>query len=297
MKLLILGKNGQVGSALVGLCESQGVECDALGRDEVDVSSPEELGSFFERHGGYDFVINATAYTAVDKAELEPEVANNVNHLAVRNIALQCKKHDIPLIHISTDYVFDGSKKTSYAEGDPVSPLGVYGVSKLKGEKALQEVWSKHIILRVSWVFGTHGNNFVKTMAKLSTIKEELGVVSDQCGSPTSAQDIARVIIEVCRGVRQSEAGKWGVYHYSGFPVTTWHQLAVAAISEAKAQGMAVVVQNIKAIETKDYPTPTKRPVNSAFDISKISRIFNVEQSAWRDDLPVVIENLKREMG
>ncbi len=297
MKLLILGKNGQVGSALVGLCRSQGVECDAFGRDDLDVSSLEAIEDFFEQYNNYDFVVNATAYTAVDKAELEPDVADAINHLAVKNMADQCKKYDIPLIHISTDYVFDGSKKTNYSEDDDVSPLGVYGASKLNGEKALQEVWTKHIILRVSWVFGVHGNNFVKTMARLSTLKSELGVVSDQYGSPTSAEDIARVIVEVCRGVRQSEAEKWGVYHYSGFPVTTWHQLAVATISEAKAQGMVVVVQNIKAIETKDYPTPAKRPVNSAFDVSKINRVFNVEQSAWQDDLPAIIKNLKREMG
>lgn len=296
MKLLILGKNGQVGHALVAYCEKNGIEYQATGRGDLDITNKDEVSQFFELNHDYCFVVNATAYTAVDKAEQEVKSANAVNHLAVKSLAEQCRKYDLPLIHLSTGYVFDGSKKTNYVEYDLVSPLGVYGETKLKGEQVLEEIWQKHIILRVSWVFGEHGNNFVKTIAKLSTMKTELGVVSDQYGSPTSASDIARVIVEICQSCHVKSQGKWGLYHYSGFPVTTWHQLAVAIISESKRQRFDVVTNRINAIRTEDYPTPTARPTNSAFNVGKIQKVFNIKQRVWHDDLPAVITQLKKEM-
>jgi dTDP-4-dehydrorhamnose reductase len=297
MRLLILGKNGQVGHALVVHCERSGIEYHATRRTDLDITNESKVSQFFELDHDYHFAINAAAYTAVDKAEQEAELANAVNHLAIKTLAEQCKKYNLPLIHLSTDYVFDGSKKTNYAECDLVSPLGVYGETKLKGEQILEEIWQKHIILRVSWVFGEHGNNFVKTMVKLSTMKTELGVVSDQYGSPTSASDIARVIVEICQACHAENQGQWwGLYHYSGFPVTTWHQLAVAAISEAKKQEFDVVTDKISAIRTEDYPTPIKRPTNSAFDTTKVQKTFNIQQSAWQDDLVAVIAQLKKEM-
>jgi len=293
MKLLILGQNGQVGNALVSYCMFHNINYQATDRSVLDITSKQDLQNYFEKHHDFSFVVNATAYTAVDKAEHESELADAVNHVAVRNLAVQCEIYNLPVIHISTDYVFDGTKKTNYHEDDAVSPLGVYGVSKLKGEQALQEVCHKHIILRVSWVFGVHGNNFVKTMAKVSVVKSELGVVSDQYGGPTSASDIARVIIEIC----QSKQEHWGLYHYSGFPVTTWHQLAAAAIAEARKQGLDVKVKSLKAIRTEDYPAPTKRPVNSAFNTDKIFTNFNIKQASWQKDLSDVVLQLKIEMS
>ena len=225
-------------------------------------------------------MINATAYTNVDAAEDDEITANAVNHLGVKYLALVCKKYNIPLIHISTDYVFDGEKLTDYSENDSPNPQNVYGQSKLAGEIALQSLWEKHIILRVSWVFSEFGKNFIKTIAQLCDQKEKLGVIANQYGSPTSARSIAKVLIAICR----KNNSAWGVYHYSDFPATNWHQLAtyVARIKGATTE--------IHAIEAKDYPLPAKRPENSRFANHNIKKVFGIEQGFWMAEVERVIK-------
>ena len=286
MSILIIGKNGQIGYELARACDAAGLDYHAVGRDEIDLSSSDSIMNFFKTNNMYKYIINAAGYTKVDQAEDEPELANKINHLAVRELALICKKHDITLIHFSTDYVFDGKKKTLYNEEDIINPLGVYGDTKLKGENAIREILAKYIILRVSWVFGAHGNNFVKTMAKFAMTKSEISVVADQYGCPTAARDIARVILEI---LPKLESHNYGLYHYCSYPLSTWHQLAVGEINVIKDKSKNKKIANIKAIETKDYPTKAIRPKNSGLDTAKITKTFGIKQNNWSDYLLEVI--------
>ena len=236
MKILIIGAKGQVGASLVQCAKENNITYAATDRSLLDVTDESAIQAYFEKNHDFDFVINATAYTNVDAAEDDEITANAVNHLGVKYLALVCKKYNIPLIHISTDYVFDGEKLTDYSENDSPNPQNVYGQSKLAGEIALQSLWEKHIILRVSWVFSEFGKNFIKTIAQLCDQKEKLGVIANQYGSPTSARSIAKVLIAICR----KNNSAWGVYHYSDFPATNWHQLAtyVARIKGATLKFM-----------------------------------------------------------
>ena len=286
MSILIIGKNGQIGHELAQGCDAAGLDYHAVGRDEIDLSSSDSIINFFKTNNKYKYIINAAGYTKVDQAEDEPELANKINHLAVRELALICKKNDITLIHFSTDYVFDGKKNTLYNEEDITNPLGVYGDTKLKGENAIREILAKYIILRVSWVFGEHGNNFVKTMAKFAMTKSEISVVADQYGCPTAARDIARVILEI---LPKLESCNYGLYHYCSYPLSTWHQLAVGEINVIKDKSKNTKIANIKAIETKDYPTKAIRPKNSGLDTAKITKTFGIKQNNWSDYLLEVI--------
>lgn len=296
MKLLILGKNGQVGSELVEHCLNNKIKFIATDRSDLDLSDEAAVRAFLKSNQDVSFIINATAYTAVDKAELNKDIASAINFKAVAVIAEHCKEYNIPFFHISTDYVFDGSKPTMYSEEDATSPLGVYGDTKLKGECAIQNILSKYIILRVSWVFGKNGHNFVKTMAKLAGNKHELGVVSDQYGSPTAAKHIAEVIVKIIKHCLDAKP-EWGIFHYSDFPITTWHQLAKASVLEAKNQGINVVTERINSIESKDYPTPVERPKNSALNVQKIYKSFGIEQQCWCSIIPEIIQKYKQEIS
>ncbi|WP_119328665.1 dTDP-4-dehydrorhamnose reductase [Cysteiniphilum halobium] len=282
MHILIIGKNGQVGYELVEACKACNISFDATARDELDLTDLEGIRRFFAKHHNYDFVINAAAYTQVDKAEDEPELADLVNHQAVGVVAKICQQYGIPLLHISTDYVFDGQKKALYNELDVTNPSGVYGVSKLKGEQQVQKL-EKYLILRVSWVFGRHGHNFVKTIARLSKEREELAVIADQYGAPTAARDIARVILDVVQSQKQC----WGVYHYCGYPVTTWQQLASGVLPFVDGKR----VLTIDAIETKDYPLKAKRPQNSGLNVSKIVKDYGIKQHSWLDYIQETVES------
>lgn len=287
MHLLIIGKNGQVGYELVEACKIKKLQFDALGRDNLDLTELNEVKAYFKKNHNYDFVINAAAYTNVDQAEDEPKKADLINHQAVRVIAEMCEKYNMPLLHISTDYVFDGGSLTLYEESDKPNPKSLYGLSKLAGEKAVTKILKKHIILRVSWVFGRHGYNFVKTIARLIRTKDALSVVSDQYGCPTAARDIARVILEI---VTFKKAHQWGIYHYAGFPLTTWHQLAIGVLPYVKDRKVSV----IRAIETKDYPVKAHRPHNSGLSVGKIIQAYDVQQHAWSDYLQETIEALDK---
>lgn len=281
MKLLILGKNGQVGQSLVLCAAAQSIETVALDRSTLDVTDQQAINAFFEKNNSFDFVINATAYTNVDGAEDDEATATAVNADAVEYLAIVCKQYDIPLIHISTDYVFDGEKLTDYTEDDLPNPQNSYGRSKLLGENKLQTLWQKHIILRVSWVFSEFGKNFVKTISRLCDQKETLGVIANQYGSPTAAKSIANVIIEIC----QKNHGQWGIYHYADFPATNWHQLA-SYVARIKGKGTAIT-----AIEEKDYPLRAKRPQNSRFSTLKIKKTFGIDQHFWMPEVERILKN------
>jgi len=287
MKLLITGCDGQVGTELTRQSRALGWTVKAVDRDGLDITDLEAVNNavcVFKP----DAVVNAAAYTAVDKAERDRDAAFAVNRDGPKNLAVVCSDLDIPLIHYSTDYVFDGSKSDAYVESDPVAPLGVYGESKLAGELAVGEFCSKHLILRTSWVFSSHGNNFVKTMLRLGAERKELGVVADQCGKPTSASDIARLTLRILPGTKDS----WGIYHLAQPEVTSWHGFAEAIFDEASKQGMLLKVGEVRTIRTSDYPTPAGRPSNSALHCDKLETIFGASIKPWRKSLVEVIREI-----
>lgn len=290
MKVLVTGSQGQVGTELMRLAHHFGIDAIGVNHDKLDITDQASVQTFISEEQP-DAVINAAAYTAVDKAEDDADAAYVVNATAVGYLAQACADLDIPLVHISTDYVFDGSKQGAYTEEDAVSPLGVYGETKLAGELLAQKYCTKHYILRTSWVFSAHGNNFVKTMLRLGKEREQLGIVADQYGKPTSASEIARVIYQVLK----SDEQVWGIYHMAQPDVTSWYDFAQATFTEAKQQGMQLAVKNVQAIATQDYPTPAKRPTNSELDCSKIEQTFGINIKPWTASLSEVMKELKYE--
>lgn len=284
MKVLIAGCDGQVGAELMALTHTFDVQAIGFNHDGLDITDESAVQACVREHEP-DVLINAAAYTAVDKAEEDKDAAFAVNATAAGYLAKACAKQNIPLVHISTDYVFDGSKQGAYTEEDVVSPLGVYGESKLAGEEAVREFCDKFYIFRTSWVFSAHGNNFVKTMLRLAAEREELGVVADQVGKPTAAREVARVIYEVITKKKQ----EWGIYHLAQPEVVSWHGFAQSVFDEAKRQGAPLKIQKLNAIATKDYPTATRRPANSELDCAKLEKTFDLELKPWRESLSEVI--------
>lgn len=282
----VVGESGQVACALKRVARlrgasEHGVSLVARGRPEVDLCKPASLEVFLDevRPG---VVVNAGAYTAVDKAESEREAAFAVNAHGSQALAEACEARGVPLIHISTDYVFDGAKGAPYVEDDLRKPGTVYGASKAAGEVAIAAAAPRHVILRTAWVYGLEGGNFVRTMLRLGAERDELGVVCDQHGTPTFADDIAEMILKIAARVREepAESDVWGVYHFTNGGATTWHGFAEAIFAHAAAAGLKVP-RDVKPIGTADYPTPAKRPAYSVLDCSKIERVFGVERDAW----------------
>ena len=288
--IAIIGSNGQLGSELVRKGESRGLKILALDYPEIDISDHASIDACFDSTK-IVLVINAAAYTAVDRAESEPEVAFAVNREGPAYLAQMCRKCGIPLIHVSTDYVFDGTKLGPYVEEDPVAPLGVYGESKAAGEAEVRKHLPRHIIVRTAWLCGRHGHNFVKTMLRLGREKDTLRVVSDQFGCPTIAADLAEAILELVRQAEKNQSMKWGTYHYCGAGKTNWHGFATA-IFEIARQYEKFAVKNVMPISTAEYPTPVKRPANSVLDCSKIGRHFGIRPRPWREGLARMIEQL-----
>lgn len=280
--ILITGSGGQVGHELA-LTDSR-YRLIPLSHQQLDITDPSQIDSAFAIHCP-DIVINPAAYTQVDQAEQEQALAFAINRDGVVNLAYACKKLDIPLLHISTDYVFDGSKQGAYLEDDPIAPPGVYGESKAEGEALLRKVLEKHIILRTSWVFSATGNNFVKTMRRLGKERDELGIVNDQHGCPSSARSIAEVLLQIADRYLQADDIEWGTYHYCNQPETTWFEFA----KEIFRQGVGYENLKIKAIATSDYPTPAARPKNSVLDCTKIEQEFGIRRNNWIEELRQVI--------
>jgi dTDP-4-dehydrorhamnose reductase len=288
MKLLVLGSGGQVGRELCRLPWPAGYALAGFDRAEVDITQPASASRAVARERP-DIVVNAAAYTAVDRAESEPEAAWAGNCTGPANLAAACAGTGTPLIHISTDYVFDGTKSDPYREDDPVAPLGVYGQSKEAGDRAVREALASHVILRTAWVYSAHGHNFVKTMLRLADERPVLRVVADQTGSPTGATDVAAAIATI---VQQLAAGSrcWGTYHFTAAGAVTWHGFAEAIFAEAAPwRGPA---PRVEAIATADYPTPARRPANSRLDCTKIGEVFGIGPRPWREALAEVIHEI-----
>jgi dTDP-4-dehydrorhamnose reductase len=292
MKVLVTGCNGQVGTELMGLAAGFGIDAVGVDYAELDITDAGAVTKVMQELQP-QAVINAAAYTAVDKAESESEQAYAVNRDGPANLASACAEHNIPLLHISTDYVFDGNKQGAYTEEDDVQPLGVYGKSKLAGDVAVRETCTQSIILRTSWVFSAHGNNFVKTMLRLGQEREQLAVVADQTGCPTAAREIAHTLYNMLvANVEAGSNGHWGTYHFCQPEPTNWHSFAEAIFAEARAQGIALKVEAVRPITTKEYPTAAQRPANSVLDCSKIEKDFNLSIKPWQESLAEVIKDL-----
>lgn len=286
-KILVTGANGQVGWELMRRADKFGVAAVGTDSKALDITDPDAVAAMVQP-GVFDLVVNAAAYTAVDKAESEPEKAYAVNRDGPAFLAQACAKAGIPLIHISTDYVFDGNKQGPYVEDDPINPINVYGASKAAGEQAVRECWERHIILRTSWVYGMHGNNFVKTMLRLARERDELRVVADQWGCPTAARDIAETILSIVE--RQIGDRQWGTCHYCGEGSTTWQGFAEAVIAVSLRHGGRHIP--VRPITTADYPTPAKRPTNSVLDCAKIRTVFDIASRDWKESLQEVVKEI-----
>jgi dTDP-4-dehydrorhamnose reductase len=287
--ILVTGASGQLGSELLRRASRFHVTADGLSSKQLDISDARAVRSAV-MNSGAGVIVNAAAYTAVDKAETETERAFAVNRDGTAHLAAACAEADIPFIHVSTDYVFDGSKATPYTEDDPVRPVSVYGASKEAGEQALRAAWPRHVILRTAWVHSAFGNNFVKTMLRLARERDSLRVVADQRGCPTAAGDLAEAILSIAGRISREGDIPWGTYHYCGAGSTTWHGFAEAIVHlAAPALGREVPVI---PIATADYPTPAKRPANSVLDCTKIRERLGIQPRPWRESLQEVIVEL-----
>lgn len=284
MRVLVTGCNGQVGYCLTEiLSTNENVSLLAVDREELDITNREAVNEAVKAFKP-TIIINAAAHTAVDKAEDEVELSFAINRDGPKYLAEAAKEVDAAILHISTDYVFEGNKVGEYVETDETNPQGGYGASKLAGEIAVAEACDKHVILRTAWVFGEHGNNFVKTMLRLAANRDELSIVGDQFGGPTYAGDIAKALVEIAKTISNDKPVEYGVYHYSGLPHVSWYEFA-DAIFNAAVKERIVNKPKLSSIATEQYPTPAKRPSNSKLNTRKINEAFGIEASDWVKEL------------
>ena len=288
MKILVFGASGQIGREVCRAAWPPRYAILPLDRKAVDITKSAAVSAMLARETP-DLVINLAAYTAVDRAESEPEVAWAANCAGAAHIAGACDESATPLVHLSTDYVFDGRKTGPYREEDAVGPLGVYGRSKEAGERAVRAAVARHMILRTAWVFGAYGANFVKTMLRLAAERPVLRVVADQRGCPTAAADIAAALMVIAAHIERGEA-KWGTYHFVGAGAASWHSFAQAIFDQAAPQ-LAACPQ-VEPITTEQYPTLARRPMNSVLDCRKIEEVFGISSPPWRTALATVIREL-----
>ncbi len=279
MKILVCGANGQVGSELLGHARDFPIELVATSQRELDISDAEAIQRHVDEQRP-DLLINAAAYTAVDKAEQDRERCFRVNRDASGLLADACARAGIPLFHLSTDYVFGGALDRAYRETDPPDPINTYGRSKWEGEQRVRERLEQHLILRIAWVFGPHGNNFVKTIARLAREHDELNIVADQLGSPTPASAIATTLLELASRLAGDGDLAWGTYHYAGAPDCSWHEFARRIVE--RLEGSAV---KLHPIDTATYPTPAARAANTRLDCSRIKETFGIERPDWQSAL------------
>ncbi|MGV7224332.1 MAG: dTDP-4-dehydrorhamnose reductase [Nitrospinales bacterium] len=288
--IAIIGSNGQLGWELVRKAENRGYEVLPLDFPEIDIAQPATIKNKLSLKN-LSLVVNAAAYTAVDQAESEPDLVYSVNRDGAANLADFCAQASLPFIHVSTDYVFDGSKTGPYYEDDPVAPLGVYGQSKEAGESEVRRRLRKHLIIRTAWLCGVHGHNFVKTMLRLGKERDIIKVVGDQTGCPTYAADLADAILLMTDHILSGKKIPWGTYHFCGGGSTTWHGFAEAILKIAKKYE-AFSVQEVIPITSDEYPTPVKRPTNSVLDCSKIEKNFGICPRPWIKSLTDMIDAL-----
>ena len=284
MRVLVFGQTGQVATELARQAAPDMV-MTCLGRDRADLSDPAACAAVIAASDA-DVVINAAAYTAVDKAESEEDLATTINGTSPGAMAAACAARGIPFLHVSTDYVFDGSGTGPWQPDDATGPLGAYGRSKLAGEQAVRAAGGAHAIMRTSWVFSAHGANFVKTMLRLGAERDKLTIVADQIGGPTAAADIAAALLTMARAFHAGQ-GTTGTYHFSGAPDVSWADFAREIFAQA---GLSCTVEDIP---TSAYPTPASRPGNSRMDCMALTRDFGIERPDWRASLASVMSDLK----
>jgi dTDP-4-dehydrorhamnose reductase len=297
MKILVTGKNGQLGKSIQKTVNTDNKidnnhspnDFIFVGRGDLDLSSESSISHYF-KNNKFDIIINCAAYTQVDRAEQEAELANQINHLAIKQLASIASNQQAKLLHISTDYVFDGESDTPYIETDRPNPINVYGKTKLAGEQALQTVMPMNaLIIRASWIYSEYNNNFISTMLKLGKKQDELSVVNDQMGSPTYAADLADAILEIIKHKKFRDVGQTTqIYHYSGEGEISWHRFAKEIFKIEKIEC------EVNSIATKQYPTPAKRPRNTFMNKDKIVKVFNIKISNWEFSLNTCMTILKQ---
>ncbi len=280
MTILVIGESGQLARSLAQAASENGIALATAGRPKLDLLDADTVAAAIKDMRP-SAVINAAAYTAVDKAETEVDAAFAINAHAVEHLALACAKADIPLLHISTDYVFDGSKSQPYVETDAVSPINAYGRSKLAGEQLLRAAHRKHVILRTAWVYSPYGNNFLKTMLRVGATRREVTVVDDQRGSPTYAPHLASALLAIAHRVCNGNPDElWGTYHTTGCGEATWCQFAQEIFDIGREHGLNL--GTAVPITTSQYPTPARRPANSRLDNALLQQRFGVKLPDWR---------------
>ncbi len=293
-RVLVIGRTGQLARELARAPLPAGWSLEFAGRERVDLADFAQVAAVVAEVAP-DAVINAAAYTAVDRAESEPALAFAVNGAGVGALARACERVGAPLVHVSTDYAFDGLKDAPYLESDRIGPQSTYGASKADGEARVRAAGPHHLIVRTSWVFSPFGSNFVKTMLRLGAERVEIRVVADQHGAPTSAADLARALIAMLEAVRAGR-GKFGTYHCANAGETTWHGFAESIFDEARARGMPAPKRLIP-ITTAEYPTPAHRPANSRLDCGALARAFSLRMRPWREALGDCLDDLQAGVG
>lgn len=290
MKLFLIGGEGQLGTELIRLAADAGVKIAAPTMAAMDLTDPAQVEALFSSFGP-TAVINAAAYTAVDRAESEPELAFAVNTAAPAHLARLCARAGIPLLHVSTDYVFDGRKRAPYREEDPVCPLGVYGRSKAEGEAAVRRELKEHLIVRTAWLYSPHGVNFLKTIVRLASERTELRIVDDQIGCPTCAADLAEAMLAMAGRFDKATEVPWGTYHYCGGGETSWFDFAYHIVATLAARRRIPPVR-VLPIPTRNYPTPAARPAYSVLDCSRIQAAFDISPRPWQAGVEKTLDRM-----
>ena len=291
MKVVVTGSHGMLAQDLLPRLENTGINVIGLDLPEINITQKRETFHVLKAENP-SLLINCAAYTSVDKAESEHSAAFAVNYDGAAILAEACHRLNIHLLHISTDYVFNGYSKLRYREEDPADPLSIYGRSKWEGEEAIRIRQSEHIIVRTAWLFGVHGSNFVKTMLRLAREREELRVVDDQIGCPTWSGDLAEALVKIVFFLRDRDNFRqWGTYHFCGMGRTTWYGFACAILEEARKYE-PLTVKKITPIATNQYPTPAPRPALSVLDTEKINRVFGIKPMYWRQSLNKMLKEL-----
>ena len=287
--ILLFGANGQLGQEILARAPAASLNIIGRSRSDTDIADAAAVEAAFGAVRP-DLVVNAAAYTKVDKAETEREEAYRVNQDGAGIVAAACAAANVPFVHISTDYVFDGSKPGPYVEDDPPGPVSVYGASKLAGEEEVRRRHKKHVILRTSWVYGQYGSNFLKTMLRLAEERSELRVVADQRGSPTCTADLAQAVFALASRLTRADAAVWGTYHFTGEGETNWCQFADEILTQrAKWKGGR---PKLTPITTAEYPTPARRPINSVLDNSRFRSTFGLSAKSWRQSVKESVDAL-----
>ncbi|MFT0213876.1 dTDP-4-dehydrorhamnose reductase [Pseudomonas sp. F1_0610] len=292
MHVLLCGATGQIGQSILQLCP-QDWQLTCTHSSTLDISQPNCVEQISEQIKP-KLIINAAAYTAVDRAELDTTRAYQVNQLGCRHLAWAAQKLDCPIFHLSTDYVFSGEQTAAYVETDIPQPINVYGASKLAGEQEILNIATKALILRTSWVFSEYGSNFVKTMLRLAQ-EHELSIINDQYGAPTSALGIAQLLWKLAINYKEQQQLEWGIYHYSGAPYCSWYDFAKVIFQQALAIGLVTQQPQLKAISSSQYPSSARRPSSSSLNMDKLFSLYNVAADNWEEQLVSVLVKLSAE--